>query len=417
MDEGSLMLAHLHALNQQLDWAEATLKQAQIEPRIKDAAKNGFARLFTKRRDELKQIKSDISVDGASPHTWKQLGRSGRRCGELFRECLGFLGSAMIRSEIITSQGSKPVIRAKKDEICEIADALLCELNKALPETINWRGVTLLAEGNFFTETTGLIRLPFPDYGIWNLPISAHELGHYVGPRMLDGHGASPYHSLLDEKKTENSLKETTARLSEEELEQELSHVKEFFSDLFAVYALGPAYVCSCMLLRFNPGDDEVACEDSKTHPSYAKRVQFILDVLEQMDKSEQSTKYCKIRATLKESWEKNLKVAGREPCLDKSDIDRLKFLLSTLYPMVNDYLSTIKYQGWLRALELRDEFMADKDPARLLGPDHTLADVLNAAWLWRLLQDKESDYLVQQGHVRATELCREIIRRRASAA
>jgi len=380
MDERSLMLAHLHALNQQLNWAEATLKHAPIEPRIWGAAKNGFDLLFTKRRNELKDMEDDVSRYGASPHTWKQSGRISSRCSELFRECLGFLGSAMIRTEIICSQG-KPVARAKKGEICEIADALLCELNEDLPETINWRGVTLLAEGNFFTETTGLIRLPFPDFGIWNLPISAHELGHYVGPRILDSYGTSPYHSLLDQKKTENSLKEPPARLSEEELEQELSHVKEFFSDLFAVYALGPAYAYSCMLLRFNPGDD-LACEDSETHPSYAKRVKFILDALEQMDKSEQFPKYGKIRETLKQSWETNLKVAGRQPCLDNNDIDSLNFLFSKLYLIVDGHLSTVKYQGWTRALDLRDEFMADKDPAKLLAADYTLADVLNAAWL-----------------------------------
>jgi hypothetical protein len=267
------------------------LYTAVIKPQIKEAAEIGFAVLFKQRRDELSELQHMISGQGASAHSWVKLGKQSRLCREVFGECLGFLGSGLIRSNTLA-----------KDDICEIADALLYELNNNLHWSVKWQGVTLLAEGNFFTETTGLIRLPFPDDGIWNLPISVHEFGHFIGPRIRDGWGNSPFDSFLRSKEEDNLQKEGDDQLSEEELEQQSSHLKELFSDLFAVYSLGPAFACSCILLSFNPANAKTS-EDSQTHPGYAKRVHFMLEVLKRMGQEGRNEAYGKIRDHLSELW------------------------------------------------------------------------------------------------------------------
>src|SRR5690242_8696257 len=115
MDEKSVLLAQARALLQQLDWAETSLRSARIDKKISLAASNGFADLFKQRRDDLNNFELLLSRGEASAGRWSELQRHSTSCGELFKECLGFLGGALLRSE-----------NANKDnDVCEIADALL----------------------------------------------------------------------------------------------------------------------------------------------------------------------------------------------------------------------------------------------------------------------------------------------------
>ncbi|HXI23920.1 MAG TPA: hypothetical protein VNG71_08585 [Pyrinomonadaceae bacterium] len=386
LDEKSLILVHVRALLEQLDWAESSLRTTGIEPRIMEAARVGFAVLFKQRRNELTRMQASIAKGAIQADAWKQLRTFRRSCAELFKECLEFLGGAMLRAA------------HKKDDICEIADALLIELSRNTP--IQWKGVTLLAEANFFTETTGLIRLPFPDYGIWNLPIAVHELGHFIGPRIPDGMGGFPFQALQQN---------VPASLSVKGVEQEKSHLRELFSDLFATYALGPAYACSCILLRFDP-QDATACEDSETHPSHAKRVHFILKALDQMSKTTEGWPYANMIDHLQALWDRILTRAGHEKCLDEKKIPPLNYQLFELYPILAKFVPTVQYDGWDRAVALSNELSLGRKPAALLQAEDTIADVLNAAWLWRLRQNVENSNTVHQVNLEAIALCREVI-------
>jgi hypothetical protein len=137
MDERSLLLAKVDALREQLDWAESSLKSARINPRVSQAASIGFKRLFDRRRKELTRLRKSFSKTERVFST--ELQRSTNSCAELFNECLGFLGGAMLRDA------------HKEDDICEIADFLLEDLSRQAG--IRWDGVTLLAEAHFFRIT------------------------------------------------------------------------------------------------------------------------------------------------------------------------------------------------------------------------------------------------------------------------
>lgn len=375
MDERSLLLAQVSALLQQLFWAESSLKTDKIEPRISQAASIGFEVLFDRRRTELTNLQKSIPRNPPYAGSWEQLRRYRRSCGELFQECLGFLGGAMLRS-------------VQENDICEIADALLVELSRKT--SVVWSRVTILAEANFFTETTGLIRLPFPDYGIWNLPVAVHELGHFIGPRISDETGTSPFQTRL------GSITE----------ERDKSHLRELFADLFAVYALGPAYAFSCILLRFDPLD-ATACEDGETHPSHGKRVHFILKALEQTN----GNPYRRIIKNLKVLWEWNLNRAGHEICVDPNQIPSLNYQLFELYPILTRFLSTVQYKGWRRAVELSRRFPLNGNAEEVLEDTDEISDVLNAAWLWRLQQNIENSNTLHEVNLQAIALCRGIIR------
>jgi len=380
MDERSLLLSKVDALLEQLDWAQSSLSRARLEPQISDAASTGFKRLFHKRREELTQLRR--SLENAEPHgsVWNELNRYSTSCRELFQECLGFLGGAMLRDI------------NKEDDICEVADALLKELS--IKAAVQWGGVSVLAESHFYTETTGLVRLRFPDYGIWTLPIAVHELGHFVGPRISDGAGF-PFRARLDSMKNYGQ-------------DQEISHTEELFSDLFAVYALGPAYACACIVLSFDPEDDLI-CEDGLTHPSHAKRVCFILEALEQMSKTEDNI-YQGVIQVLRGLWERILKTAEHDNCLDRTSIPALKYQLQELYPIVSPFKLTLRYNGWKRAADLSEELPLEGDAAGVLKKNNSLADVLNAVWIWRLQQTADNSNSVHRVNKDAISLCREIM-------
>ena len=397
MDEKALLSAQVRALLQQLDWAENSLRSTKIDASVSSAASIGFAILFQQRRDDLEKMQTALSLGKASGSFWKELRDHSVACGELFKECLGFLGGALLRSEHGDS------------DICKIADGLLGELSDKTP--IKWERVTLLADANFFTETTGLIRLPFPDYGIWNLPIAVHELGHFVGPRIPNGTGGFPFLELIQQKTQNNLVQDAGKRLEQDELETQLSHLRELFSDLFAVFALGPAYACSCILLRFNPRDS-TACADGATHPSHAKRAHFILKVLEQMNKTTEGAPYTKVIGNLRGMWQNTLKSAADAQVVDLKEIPPLEYQVFELYRIVARYLGTLKYTRWDRAIELSKLFVSDVDPQSLLNVDDSVSDVLNGAWLWRLQQPDENGNAVRQVNLKAIALCREIIAR-----
>lgn len=388
MNERALLLAKIDALVQQLNWAESSLKNAKVEPRFGDAASVGFAVLLDERRKELSHLRKSIPQTDSYAGSWQQLRSVSDSCREFFKETLEFLGGAMLRN-----------LHAGND-ICDIADALLERLSKKTE--IKWERVTLLAESHFFTESTGLIRLPFPDYGIWNLPISVHELGHFIGPRISDRKGGFPFQTRLaaiEEKHQEEQG-------SEEEMAQEISHLREFFSDLFAVYALGPAYACSGILLSWDPQDD-TACQDGETHPSHAKRVHFILRALNEMSKATDEDPYHNFACNLGKLWQRNLKSAGRVTCLDEESIPPLNYLLLELYPIVDQFRPTLRYAGWKRAMELSFEFPLKNKIAEVLARKYEIPDVLNAVWLWRLRQKTENKNLVHKVNREAIALCR----------
>ena len=388
MDERALLLAKIDALVQQLNWAESSLQNAKVEPRFRDAASVGFAVLLDQRRKELSHLQKSIAQTGCYAGSWQQLRIVSDSCREFFKESLEFLGGAMLRN------------LHTKNDICKIADALLERLSKKTE--IEWKRVTLLAESHFFTESTGLIRLPFPDYGIWNLPISVHELGHFIGPRISDRKGGFPFQTRLAaiERKYEEE------QGSEEEMAQEISHLREFFSDLFAVYALGPAYACSCILLNWDPQDD-TACQDSETHPSHAKRVHFILRALTEMSKATDGDPYHNFANNLGNLWQRNLTSAGRITCLDQKNIPLLNYLLLELYSIVDQFIPTLRYAGWNRAVELSGEFPLKSKMAKVLARKYEIPDVLNAVWLWRLRQKAENKNLVRKVNLEAIALCR----------
>src|SRR6185312_1314217 len=388
MNVRAILLAQIQTLLRQLESAQESLKDEQIGEGLRKAAEYRFTNLINEARTRLESDKryvNDVPDDYDLSEYWRRLTNEKEKCADLFKECLNFLGGALLRNI------------DRIDQLCQIADRLLLELSKRAG--IEWNRFTILAEGNFFTSATGIIRLPFPDYSIWNLPVAVHELGHYVGPRIDKPDGSFPFEDKLQEIKV--------AYTNRAEAEREKSFWQEEFSDVFATYALGPAYICSCLAAAFSPADIS-ACEDGDSHPSYAKRAYLMLEMLKGMSDANQN-QYDNIVVYLTDLWERTLIAGGKARCLDTATLSQLDSRLLELYSIVV-LASSVEYKAWTRASELAAGLRAKISVAQLVRPTDRIADVLNAVWLWRISEPKVTLSQLESVDAKAITMCRNII-------
>ena len=179
-----------------------------------------------------------------------------------------------------------------------LADAIVAEL--AVGSGIEWAGVTVLDVADAVSEESGIIRLRFPHLGPWNLPACAHELGHYVGTRIrerLKGDEfpftwATPLQALLEQQDPETN---------------HWYHANELFADVYATYALGPAFAFTALRLRFDPRRTTARSR----HPSDHDRVWAVRATLERLGDRPGGRMVAGQADQVSQEWETAARAAG----------------------------------------------------------------------------------------------------------
>ena len=209
------------------------------------------------RMERLRELIESIKHAGELSGERSRYRKLEGECRDLFGECLAVFTAEAIRT--LKLDGGA----------CDIIERLLRGVGTAVG--VPWPHVTALAEAEFFATASQIVRLRYPVASVWDLPVAAHEFGHFVGPRWpSSGMGeATPYQRFLD---VENLGPP--------------SHLGEYFADMFATFALGPAYVDSCLLRRFDP-----AAEGDASHPSDRERAEWILAGLELLTEAAEQEK------------------------------------------------------------------------------------------------------------------------------
>lgn len=334
-------------LRRQLDQIEASIVPANSGKR--DWAEEEFAAAIA---DKLKRLDNDIARGRAD---WNSVTACERAYKPLFREALAFL---QVRGRDKLDLGGP----------ARLTQALVSELSQACS-----LGRPIIAPDvdNSFTEFVQIIRLRFPPVGIWDVPVAAHEFGHFAAYRLT----ASPDDGL---RRPQAFSEFVTQYLAENNKNLDAEKKKwtfwlnEFFADMFATYVLGPGFAASSLLLRF---DIVLAySEDDPLHPSYADRAAAILYTLQRMD-LESKGQFNKALAWLTKQWEGLLCFAATP-----HELAPARELARQLYPVVRKLAPHAQYTNWDFAVkELR--FVVGppyKDPQREFSP----RDLLNAAWL-----------------------------------
>lgn len=343
MDATSLLKDRIRALRDRLDAADATARAA---PNLTVAIADSRGRLDT----EIEKIH-------ASEETWHALAGWEDTDAKLFRQALAHVQA--VGGAALPPSGAKP-----------LADGLVAELGAKLP--IGTPPVIAPDVGDSFSDFVGIIRLRYPPAGIWDVPIVAHEFGHFAAYRLTswkDGlQRSQDVHEFVSEQLEAKGIK------IDVEKEKWISWLNELFADAFATYCLGPAYALSALLLRF---DVTEAHSSQKTHPSSAARAVTILGILREMNQ-EKGKPYKWAIDVLENQWKKLLQFAEAGAC----NGDWAFELASQLYGLVHKVAPAARYENWHYADEQLQYVLRDTKKI----PEHpfTARDLLNAAWLAR---------------------------------
>ncbi len=317
---------------------------------------------------------------------WSELDRLRVRAQELFGEYLALAEGAWARG------------RGVDGGMCSLADALIAELDDRLH--LGWDRFTIPADSEFFGQLAQVVRVRVPTLGVWDIPLVAHELGHYAAERLEDTvregyvrRVVTPLRDLLDE--------------AAEKSDAEWAVTHEYIADAFATYALGIAYPYACVLLRFDPTRARVP---GYTHPASAARVELMFGLLERMDAAGDGlSKYGKRAATLQALWQQALAAVGPEAAGDGTSgeppVQKLFDLLRQTRP-AGSYATFHRAQSL--APRIAEAAPAPPEPAAV-PPQTTMVDVINAAWLARMDSLDAGEATTERIRQSATELCEQL--------
>ena len=385
MTPQDLFLARLDALVIQCNEVQKAIKSPGINRNLYQRAATDLLGGIGNEQRRIENLRSITRNGKVAAGSWETLQANGKKCATLFGECLGFLQASRARGHDVDA------------DLCEIADALLDELSELT--RIKWGRFTVLATEEFFLDLAQIIRLRFPFSGIWDLPVAAHEFGHFVAGRLNAARpDGSRYLPFQDEKK---NFREQHKDLGEEWM----FYLEEYFADVFATYVLGPAYACTCFLLRFDPASAHL--EKDKRHPSYAKRAYAVVQTLRRMN-GEQDSKgdYQKPTDVLAGLWAQMLLSAGQTAALSREEEAQVGGIVSNFYGMLKDGAPGARFNRW-RNVKLRGcpSVETGELPDGSQVADLNISEVLNSAWLCRMRPDSDSGRL----STNVVQLCRRL--------
>ncbi|MFD7322601.1 hypothetical protein ACFV9D_16155 [Streptomyces sp. NPDC059875] len=326
----------------------------QIEPRTFEAS------LSTRCNDcseKIAKLRRSLRSGAAPRNIWGDLeALIEDQCQPLFADYVDLLGGLTLRDTDLD------------DRVCDITDTLLAEVARE-PYThllaVPSRRATLPGPLDF------LIKLGFPEWTIWNVPLVGHEIG-------LDISRISSNVGIIDD------LKEAAPDHSDDFL-------RHLFADSIAAYSIGPAFCCAAVLMRFQPDHDA-----QNTHtPTDVERAFVIHRTLQRMDSAKGS--FAGAVEKVNGYWTEAVRhlVGGRAlapapPWLH--DFEAKAFRLLERRVLVAPYGP----EQWENLRGLKAQLLSppepprngeDSEPApRHLGP---VLDLLNAAW-WARLDDPD---------------------------
>lgn len=337
---------------------------------------------IARRSQDLEELsKAVVAGEEHEADLWAGLHALQADVDDLIAESLALLNGSALR------QPRGPGKPGLDDGYCLLADAVIDELAARTPVGF-WSSFTVLGRSEEFSLLTRAISIRYPGASLWDLPVVAHELGHFVGPLLAEEDGQRLQHPL-------QTLLEDVGDNA-----QMRSWLHELFADVFAAYMIGPAYGFTSVYLGFDPLRAGIS---DHTHPRTGVRVHAIASALRTLKGANMGWAADEVeqvwRALVEASEATPRDVAGDE--LDDW-VPRLLGLLTTCLPVSG-------YAGWMEAQRLRAR-LADQGSGSMVptGSGMTLADVLNAAWLARL--DAPTSSAVDDIEGRARVACETIM-------
>jgi len=365
MDGKAILLAQVHTAEADLDAVEGMLRAPVFDgfPERDEI----LARLLPPIED-LRSRLADARRATRTVEGWPHLNSARLSAVTPLQEALALLGGMLLRQARLD------------DDVVLMSDMLQTELGQRLRK-VAWPKASVPDVDERYHRVSELIRVRFPTTSIWSLPVVAHEVGHAVVARFAEVVPGTSNNRLAFQ------------------VEYGSAEERELVCDVIATLALGPAYVSSCLLLRFFPSSADQAFDG---HPPERERAEVMLQVLRDMS-------YEDTAQWLRTAWVSAMGSAGiNEPAVaQKGDLGdlarRLRLFTVTRLP-------DLVYSGMDRV----DELAAYLDEVAQKPPDPpNMIDALNAAWLVRRRNWGSEGALDGATAAACHELCRSAARRR----
>jgi hypothetical protein len=323
---------------------------------------------------EIKRLQSELDKADSADTTalkevWNGYGRLLQQGEPLFNEYVDLWGGLALR-DMNFDEG-----------VCQMADEIIDKCNMVASSRIRHSlAIPARAEATRMTLAR-VIRLGFPEWTLWAVPLAAHEFGHVIADRLAETADLRPY--------MDQTIRNRYGQ----------RYLDDLFADIFATYALGPAYACATILMRLDPRQavEDMQCregDEDYIRPAHAKRAYVVLDVLERVDaKNPLYSAFSEVIERLREVWKAALMQVEHDGSLEKTQSKELEAIVTfTVENFLDIYASGVMYDterwasrsGW--PAELNSEGGAERLQRRLEG-DEQLRDVLNAAWVSRVMQ------------------------------
>jgi len=360
-------LARLRAMIEMARGKANDINLVHLNPEVLTQRAGEFKQKVKEGRYQLENIRADGSGDGP----WANF----RDLSAVWMEYLDYLAGLCLRHECVD------------DRVCEIADALINELETKA------EGLSALAIPGRESGARTLPRavyLRFPEWTVWALPLATRELWHIAREASFLGMNFARF----AERKglPASQLRDGPAS----------SPLHEGFADMFATYIMGPSYACAALLLALDP-----------LKPMHQERAATILETLlwlgtstgdrsEGVDRSNANTFY-DVHSELQRSWEQAIadmhpsptRVSEHFEVWMKAFLDYLATVDQLRFPTTEWQLLTDDWTGALRSGNVGG-LPVDGTSVRF---------AMNAAWQVRLDQPAQS-------HNRLAELCTTLCRR-----
>jgi hypothetical protein len=247
------------------------LHQLLDHPRISREVRSAISgRVFRRLSEQLHGVGSlerDVRAHTAPTVMWREMAERERNARTIEREVLELLANVVTRERRVDAAPASPEEGPDSPSVCALADALLRSLAEQTGQ--QWNAAVVLGTDPLLEWESEIVKVQFPDWGLWSLPLLGHEFGHLVA------RGTPELQRFRVQQIGRFGRPEPLSDEDAVALEQQLD---ELFADVFALYTLGPAFACAAMLLHFNPHE---AALRRGNHPTHAQRVATILEAIE----------------------------------------------------------------------------------------------------------------------------------------
>ncbi|MFD0273124.1 hypothetical protein ACFVHB_04310 [Kitasatospora sp. NPDC127111] len=243
------------------------LREVSAEAGIGKAAQQRFGMLLADATGQLQGL-----ADDPQHARWADLAAEQDKLTPVKRELLAFVQGLLMQRSVL------------ERDFVEATTRLLDDLT--IRSGIK-RDVLLSVDvSEFLAPSTSMMRFRFTDTTVWALPSMVHELGHHAANHLL----AETKPEYLYSRPVVAHL--GTAAVAERDVsdvteKKARDWLNELFADVYATYALGPAYPLSVIALRAVPDGFD---DDLGTHPSWNRRVVTMLGALHEMSERPSST-------------------------------------------------------------------------------------------------------------------------------